>query len=91
MDGPVLRPLCCILGHSVVRLLDCRAQIRHFFSRLRHWEVGVVFLMSLLVVRYLDGVVLQLVDRLVLWRLLQHLVVRCVVLLVVVTVLRYHA
>ena len=42
-------------------------------------EVVVVFSMSLLVLhlRYLDSVLLQLVGRLVLGRVLQHLVVRC--------------
>ena len=97
--------MSCILGHNVVRLLDCRAQIRHLFGRVLHWEVGVVFSTSLLVLHlwYLDGVLLELVglslgasfsilSRPAWFGLDQFLGRRpSHVVLVIVTVLRHHA
>ena len=74
------RVLSCALGCSCVELLDRCTLIRHLLGRWRR-------LHDLLLLRYLDSLLLQLVGRHALGRLLQHLVVCC---LVWSSPLRYH-
>ena len=74
------RVLSCALNCSCVQLLDRCTLIRHLLGRWRRLHD--------LLLRYLDSLLLQLVGRHALGRLLQHLVVRC---LVWSSPLRYHA
>ena len=73
------RVLSCALGCSCVELLDRCTLIRHLLGRWRRLHDQLM--------RYLDSLLFQLVGRHALGRLLQHLVVCC---LVWSSPLRYH-
>ena len=73
------RVLSCVLDCSCVQLLNRCTLIRHLLGRWRRLHD--------LLLRYLDNLLLQLVGGHALGRLLQHLVVRC---LVWSSLLRYH-